>query len=157
MVNKGSRGPETAQSGHAAFCLNNSKDRRRRRLTSFSVNAVSFLPIARSSRVFRSTLAQSSQPHPALGQACPIAGMTGAGMILKNAENAQDGTSERHGETTAEMAGWRLKIVSAEAYVRRMTATANEGRSLACQGLHNAPVLAYVSSHTVHLTVVCHP
>jgi hypothetical protein len=30
-----------------------------------------------------------------------------------------------------------------------MTGTANEGKSLACQGLHNAPVLAYVSTRTV--------
>jgi hypothetical protein len=36
-----------------------------------------------------------------------------------------------------------------------MTATANEGKSRACQGLHNAPILAYVSPCTVQLTVAC--
>jgi hypothetical protein len=37
-----------------------------------------------------------------------------------------------------------------------MTKPANEGRSQACQGLHNGPVLAYGSSRTVRLTVASH-
>jgi hypothetical protein len=49
----------------------------------------------------------------------------------------------------------RLTIVNAAPYVGRMTRAANEGRSLACQGLHNAPVLAYVLPRTVLLTVPC--
>jgi len=43
----------------------------------------------------------------------------------------------------------RLEIVNAATYVERMTGTANEGKSWACQGLHNARVLAYVSTRTV--------
>jgi len=37
----------------------------------------------------------------------------------------------------------RLKIVNTATYVGRMTKTANEAKRHACQGLHNAPVLAY--------------
>jgi hypothetical protein len=50
----------------------------------------------------------------------------------------------------------RLTIVDAAPYVGRMTEAANEGRRHACQGLHNGPVLAYVSSRTVRLTVAGH-
>jgi hypothetical protein len=56
----------------------------------------------------------------------------------------------------AEHAGRRLKIRNAASYVRHMTRTANEGKSLDCQGLHNALVLAYGSLRTVHLAVACH-
>jgi hypothetical protein len=52
-----------------------------------------------------------------------------------------------------EQAGLRLKIRDVNTYVGRMTKAAHEGRSLACQGLHNAAVLAYGSSRTVRLAV----
>jgi hypothetical protein len=52
--------------------------------------------------------------------------------------------------------GLRLTIINAAPYVGLMTKAANEGQRHACQGLHNGPVLAYVSSRTVRLTVASH-
>jgi hypothetical protein len=66
------------------------------------------------------------------------------------------GTPDRRAKQSQEQPALRLTIVNAAPYVGRMTKAANEGRSLACQGLHNGPVLAYGFSCTVLLTVPCH-
>jgi hypothetical protein len=63
---------------------------------------------------------------------------------------------EQRRKQPREHRGLRLTIVDAAPYVGRMTEAANEGRRQACQGLHNGPVLAYVSSRTVRLTVASH-
>jgi hypothetical protein len=54
-----------------------------------------------------------------------------------------------------EQARLRLTIVNVAPYVGHMTKAANQDRSLACQGLHKGPVLAYGFSRTVLLTVPC--
>jgi hypothetical protein len=50
----------------------------------------------------------------------------------------------------------RLTIVNAATYVGCMTKPVNEGRSQACQGLPNGPVLAYGFRRTVRLPVASH-
>lgn len=127
----------------AAFCLNVAKNQlAARRLPS---DALFSLPVGRFFGHFGSALTYC---FPA--QQMSLANM----MFLKSTKRGREQPISSH-EKSADAPRSRLTMAKAATYVGRMTKAANEGRSLACQGLHNGPVLAYGFSHTVLLTVPC--
>src|SRR5262249_47680133 len=75
------------------------------------------------------------------------------GKIAENADETCPEQRNDHSIHRSAANARRLTIGKAETYVRRMTTRMDGGRRLACQGLHNAPVLPYGSSRTVRLPV----
>ena len=86
----------------------------------------------------------------------PLTRLSGRNMPKNRPKAAAGNTAILQQTEPSKRIKRRLTIVNAAPYVGRMTKAANEGKSLACQGLHKCPVLAYGSSCTAHLAVASH-
>jgi hypothetical protein len=92
---------------------------------------------------FAKKSARGAKIVPGLASAASLLSGTRSAGYSQNLAKMQLGTPSRSAKEPQEQPALRLTIVNAPPYVGRVTKAANEGRSLACQGLHNGPVLAY--------------